>query len=158
MKDKFLTIPSPLQKQILLRLGGGGVGLIMLVLVLAYGGGWRFAIPCIALVAVCLCTAASFYDRCIQEKYVIVEGICSEIDRAPLSRRIKTIYLRNEQHNVKLIGIRKIKNLVNGDTIRVYVADNAAVYEIDGNKVICNYLAVERGTKVQRGKLAQPID
>ena len=147
MKEKFLAIPSPLQKQILLRLGGSGAGLIMLVLVLAYGGGWQFLIPCIALIAICLSTAVSLYDQCIQKKYVIVDGVCAEIDRVPFSRRIKALYLRNDQYSVKLVGIRKIKNLVIGDHIRVYIADTAAVYELDGNQVICNYLAIEKGNK-----------
>lgn len=147
MKDKFLTIPSPLQKQILVRLGGCAAGLAMLALVLAYGGDWHFLIPCFSLIAVCLSTAFSLYDRCIQEKYVIVEGICAEIDRVPFSRRIKALYLRNDQFSIKLVGVRKIKNLVIGDHIRIYVADTAVVYEMDGNQVICNYLAIEKGSK-----------
>lgn len=158
MKEKFLSIPEVLQKQILLRLCGTGVGIVMLVIVLAYGGGWRFLIPCIALSILCFGTAAALYDRCLQGKYVAVAGTCSEIERFPLRRRIKALYLRNELHNIKLVGVRKIRNLIVGDSVTVYVADDAAVYEMDGYHVICNYLAIEKGTKVQRGKSAQPID
>lgn len=158
MKEKFLSIPPSLQKQILLRLGGSGAGVAMLILVLAYGGDWRFLLPCIVLALLCLGLAASLYDRCAQEKYVIVEGTCTEIERAPFSRRIKAVYLRNDQHTVKLVGVRKLKNLIVGDMLNVYVADNTAVYEMDGSKIICSYLAIEKGTKVQRGNLTQPID
>lgn len=158
MKEKFLSIPEVLRKQILLRLGGSGVGIAMLVIVLAYEGDWRFLIPCIALSILCFGATAALYDRCLQGKFVVVTGTCSEIERVPLRRRIKALYLRNELHNIKLVGVRRIKNLVIGDSVTVYIADDSAVYEIDGYQVVCNYLAIEKGTKVQRGKSAQPID
>lgn len=158
MKEKFLSIPEVLRKQILLRLGGTATGMAMLVIILAYRGDWRFLIPCIALSILCCGAAASLYDRCLQGKYVAVTGTCSEIERVPLRRRIKALYLRNDRHNIKLMGVRRIKNLVVGDSVTFYIADDAAVYEIDGYQVVCNYLAIEKGTKVQRGKSAQPID
>lgn len=158
MKEKFLSIPEVMRKQILLRLGGSGVGIAMLLIVLAYEGDWRFLIPCIALSILCFGATAALYDRCLQGKFVVVTGTCSEIERVPLRRRIKALYLRNELHNIKLVGVRRIKNLVIGDSVTVYIADDSAVYEIDGYQVVCNYLAIEKGTKVQRGKSAQPID
>ena len=158
MKEKFLGIPEVLRKQILLRLGGTMAGTAMLVIVLAYRGDLRFLIPCIALSILCFGAAASLYDRCLQCKFVAVTGICSEIERVTLRRRIKALYLRNDHHNIKLMGVRRIKNLVVGDSVTVYIADDAAVYEIDGYQVVCNYLAIEKGTKVQRGKSAQSID
>ena len=99
MKEKFLHIPEALRKQILLRLGGTGIGLVMFFIVLAYRGDWRFLIPCIVLSLICLGAAISLYDRCLQGKFLAVEGTCSEIERTPLRRRIKAIYLRNDQHN-----------------------------------------------------------
>ena len=158
MKEKFLGIPEVLRKQILLRLGGTMAGMAMLVIVLAYRGDWRFLIPCIALSILCFGAAASLYDRCLQCKFVAVTGICSEIERVTLRRRIKALYLRNDHHNIKLMGVRRIRDLVVGDSVTVYMADDAAVYEIDGYQVVCNYLAIEKGTKVQRGKSAQSID
>ena len=158
MKEKFLGIPEVLRKQILLRLGGTMAGMAMLVIVLAYSGDWRFLIPCITLSILCFGAAASLYDRCLQCKFVAVTGICSEIERVTLRRRIKALYLRNDHHNIKLMGVRRIKNLVVGDSVTVYIADDAAVYEIDGYQVVCNYLAIEKGTKVQRGKSTQSID
>lgn len=158
MKEKFLSIPEVLRKQILLRLGGTLAGVAMLVIVLAYRGDWRFLIPCIALSILCFGAAASLYDRCLQGKFVAVTGTCSEIERVPLRRRIKALYLRNDRHYIKLMGVRRIKNLVVGDSVTIYIADDAAVYEIEGYQVVCNYLAIEKRTKVQRGKSAQPID
>ena len=158
MKEKFFSIPVPLQKQILLRMGGCVAGLIMLLLVLAYGGDGRFLIPSVALSVLCFTGAASLFDCCLQQKYVVVEGACIEIERTPLRRRIKAAYLRNDRHSIKLVSIRKMRNLTVGDTVRIYVSEDDPVYEIDGSQVICNYLAIEKGTKVQRGNSPQPID
>lgn len=158
MKEKFLRIPAPLQKQILLRMGGCVAGLIMLLLVLSYGGDWRFLIPCVAFALLCLTGSVSLFDRCLQQKYVVVDGPCTEIERTPLRRRIKAVYLRNDRHSIKLVNVRKMRNLTIGDTVRIYVPEDASVYEIDGSQVICNYLAIEKGTKVQRGNLLESID
>lgn len=144
MKEKFLSIPLPLQKQILLRLGGAGIGVATFLLVLSYRSDWRLLLPCIALIALCAGSSLSLYDRCIQSKYVAVTGCCVEIERAAWRRRTKAIYLRNDQYSIKLAGVRKIKNIIVGDQLMVYIADNTAVYEVDGCQVICNYLAIEK--------------
>ena len=144
MKEKFLSIPLPLQKQILLRLGGAGIGIATLLLVLTYRSDWRLMLPCVALIALCVGSSLSLYDRCIQSKYVAVTGSCVEIEKAAWRRRTKAIYLRNDQYSIKLAGIRKVKNLIVGDQLIVYIADNTTVYEVDGCHVICNYLAIEK--------------
>ena len=59
---------------------------------------------------------------------------------------------------IKLVGARMIKNLIVGDQVTIYIAEDASVYEIDGYQVVCNYLADEKGQKVQRGNLPQSID
>ena len=144
MKEKFLRIPLPLQKQILLRLGGSGIGLATLLLVLSHRSDWRLMLPCIALIVLCVGSSLSLYDRCIQSRYVAVTGSCVEIEKSAWRRRTKAIYLRNDQYSIKLAGVRKIKNLVVGDQLTVYIADNTAVYEVDEYHFICNYLAIEK--------------
>ena len=144
MKEKFLSIPLPLQKQILLRLGGAGIGSVTFLLVLSYRSDWRLMLPCIALIVLCVGSSLSLYDRCIQSRYVAVTGSCVEIEKSAWRRRTKAIYLRNDQYSIKLAGVRKIKNLVVGDQLTVYIADNTAVYAVDEYHVICNYLAIEK--------------
>lgn len=145
MKEKFLRIPESLRKQVLIRCGGCVFGIAMLILVLAYQGDWRFLLPCAILSLVSLGSAASLYDRCVQNRYVVIEGVCTDIEKVALRRRIKAIYVRNDQFDVKLLNTGKIRNLAVGDTVTVYVADNTAVYEVDGSKVICTYLAMKKG-------------
>ena len=149
MKDTFLTFPEPLRKQILLQCTGGGFGIAMFLILLVYGRNWFFLFPCEALVIVSLSGAASLYDRCRQGRYVTIEAACTEITRTPFRRRIKSLYLRSEQHTIKLVGVRNIRGLAVGDTMALYVSDNAAIYEMDGSMVLCSYLAL---SKVQQQK------
>ena len=149
MKDTFLTFPEPLRKRILLQCAGGGFGIAMLLILLVYGRDWHFLFPCAALAIVSLSGAASLYDRCRQGRYVTIEAACTEITRTPFRRRIKSLYLRSEQYTIKLVGVRNIRGLAVGDTMTLYVSDNAAIYEMDGSMVLCSYLAL---SKVQRQK------
>lgn len=144
MKEKFLSIPVPLQKQVLLRLAGAGIGIVTLLLVITGDGDWRFMLPCLILIMLCAGSSAVLYSRCVHSKYVVVTGCCTEIERATWRRRIKAIYLRNDQHSIKLTGVQKTKDVIVGDHLAVYIADNTAVYEVDGYHVICNYLAIEK--------------
>ena len=149
MKDTFLTFPEPLRKRILLQCSGAGLGITMLLILLVYVRDWYFLFPCAALVIVSLSGAASLYDRCRQKRYVTIEAACTEINRMPFRRRIKSLYLRSEQYTIKLVGVRKIRGLAVGDTMTLYVSDNAAIYEMDGSMVLCSYLAL---SKVQQQK------
>lgn len=144
MKEKFMRLPVPLRKQILLRCAGAGLGAAMLLIVLIYSRDWRFMVPCAAVAALCLGSAAFLFDRCVRRKYVVITGICTVIERTPIRRRIKSIYLQTEEHQVRLVGARPIRNLVEGDTLNLYVAENTPVYNMDGCNVICNYITLER--------------
>lgn len=149
MKDTFLTFPEPLRRQIRLQCAVGGFGIAMLLILLVYGRNWYFLFPCAALAIVSLSGAASLYDCCRQGRYVTIEADCTEINRTPFRRRIKSLYLRSEQHTIKLVGVRNIRGLAVGDTMALYVSDNAAIYEMDGSMILCSYLAL---SKVQRQK------
>ena len=93
----------------------------------------------------CLASAGTLFFRCVSGRYVVVEGVCTDIDKTVIRRRIKAIYIRNDQFSIKLVNAKRIRNLSVGDTVTVYVADNSAVYDVDGMKVICYYLAMTKG-------------
>ena len=144
MKEKFLQIPQPLRKQILLRCAGAGIGIGMLLFVLAYSRDWRFFIPCIAVVIISLANAAFLFYRCVQGRYVVIHGECTEIERTGIRKRIKAIYLQTQEHPVKLTGVKAVRNLTVGDSVELYVADNTPVYSMEGWNVICNYITLIR--------------
>ena len=152
MKNAFLQIPRPLQKQILLRALGAVLGLFLFILFLIIYKDWRFWIPCVILSVMCLASAGTLFYRCVFGKYVVVEGVCTDIDKTLIRRRIKAIYIRNDSFLIKIVNAKRIKNLSIGDIVTVYVADNSAVYDVDGMKVICYYLAMTKGERTHEDR------
>lgn len=144
MKETFLKLPAPLRKQILLRLAGAGLGVAMLLLVFVYGGTWQFLLPCIILAVLCLGSAFLLFDRCAKGKYIRIHAICTDMEQTAIRRRIKALYLLSDDHRIRLLGVRPIRNLKIGDVVDLYVAENTAVYETDGHKVICSYITLVR--------------
>ena len=69
----------------------------------------------------------------------------TEIEKTGLRRKVKDIYVKEDQFTVRIVRPSiKLRSLNVGDRITIYLADNAPVYEMDGCKVICNTLAVEK--------------
>ena len=152
MKEQFKCIPKPLQKQILIRIAGAILGLFLFILVLIFYKDWRFWIPCVILSVMCLASAGTLFYRCVFGKYVVVEGVCTDIDKTLIRRRVKAIYIRNDNFSIKIVNAKRIKNLSIGDIVTVYVADNSAVYDVDGMKVICYYLAMTKGERTHEDR------
>lgn len=156
MKEKFLRIPAPLRRQILIRASGCGLGMSMLLMLVACGGSWKFLIPCIVLSVICLESAAALFDRCDRKNYVVITGICTEIEKTSFRRRIKAVCLRSDPYTLRVVCVGNQSSLSIGDTIAVYVSDNTAVYDVDGCKVICTYLALEKITPARIDECSQP--
>ena len=144
MKEKFMQIPQALRTQVWIRCGGAGMGAAMLLMVLIYSTDWRFMVPCAVAVVLCLANAALLYYRCIQGRYVEISGGCTEIERSGIRKKIKAIYLQTPEHTIRIVGIKPIRNLSVGDSLTLYVADNTAVYNMDGCNVICSYIAMTK--------------
>lgn len=145
MKEKFRQFPQVLQKQILIRFMAGIVTLLMLVIIILYSGGLELVFPCIGFSAIFLVSALQMYARCDEKKYVVIRGICTEIEKTGVRRKVKDIYVKEDQFTVRIVRpTMKLRSLNVGDRITIYLADNAPVYEMDGCKVICNSLAVEK--------------
>ena len=146
MKEKFMQIPKPLRKQILLRCAGVGLGAAMLLIVLIYSNDWRFMVPCAVVAVLCLAGAAALYYQCVMGHYVELVGPCTEIERTGIRKRIKAIYLQTQDHTIRVVGIKGIRNLSVGDTVDLFLSEKTPVYDMEGCKVICNYIALARLT------------
>ncbi len=142
MMEKMKTFPSPLQRQILLRCGGVLLGTVLSGAIAILGGIGMPLIPGLLFTLISLLGAWSLYRQCVNHSYVTIEGICTEIERTAIRRRIKTIYLHAQEHDIKLINIRRFRNIYIGATVELYVLERTPVYEADGYKLISNYLAL----------------
>ena len=145
MKEKYLSLPEPLRRQVLFRFSMSLLSLCLLPVAIITGSDWRFCIPFTAL--------AIFFAAngmiLIRGKYIVIEGTCTEVEKTSICKRVKALTLRSEPHTIKLqVGRQRIKSLAVGDTVIVYISPNTAVYDVDGLKQINTYLAIERKGRI----------
>jgi len=141
MKERFRNIPAPLQKQIFFRASGTMIGIA--IMIFAGRGGIVLLLPGIAILLMFLVSACSLTIRCLDEKYIVLKGQCIHIERTPIRKNIKAIYLQAQNHTVKLSS-QIPKRIAVGDSITLYISNDAPAYEQDGCQVLFHILAIGR--------------
>lgn len=147
MKEKFMDLPEALQKQLIIRFGAGSVFLILTILILVLYKDIYLLIPCLVFAAFFYVNGIYVWHTVTGNRYIILEGLCSSVDKTPLRKRVKNIYIETETGTVKIVIRQCIKQMEKGDTVRVYISKNTPVYEHDQCKVLCSYLALEKMRK-----------
>ena len=147
MKEKFMALPEALQKQLIIRFGAGSVFLILTILILVLYKDVYLLIPCLVFAAFFYVNGIYVWHTVTENRYIILEGLCSSVDKTPLRKRVKNIYLETEAGTVKIVIRQCIKQMEKGDNIRVYISKHTPVYEHDQCKVLCSYLALEKMRK-----------
>ena len=146
MKEKFLKIPSVLQKQLLIWFLGGTLSMIILMTSCFFIPDWNLIVPCILFAVACLVSGWVLWEKCVYHKYVVIEGTCTGIERFRFHRYIRAIQILSDDHDIEIVAPGAIKYLAIGDAVSVFVAENVPIYETDGRMVICSILAVTKGT------------
>ena len=145
MIRSFREYPPILQKQILIRLAAGIAAYMMILIMWLCNGGLDLMLPFICFGTVFLINAVQLYARCEVKGYVVIRGICTQVDRTGFRRRLKDIYVQEEQFTVRIVRPAMwISSIHVGDSIMIYLAGNAPVYEMEGCKVVYHPLAMEK--------------
>ena len=142
MLKSFKNFPPLLQKQITIRLIGSVLGLFCVLVILISHGQWQLIFPGLVISLSFFLSASNLFFRCEEKGYIIIRGICNGFERSSVRKRIKAIYLEAEGKSIKILHTNKGRPIKEGDCVVVYVADNASVYDLDGEFVICNVLAI----------------
>lgn len=141
MKERFRNIPAPLQKQILQRAFGMAIGIA--IMVFAGREDIVLLLPGIAALLMFLVSACSLTIRCLDGNYLILRGQCLQIERSFVRKNIKAIYLKVQNHTVKL-RCQIPRRIAVGDQLTIYISNDAPVYEEDGCQVLFHILAIGR--------------
>lgn len=141
MKERFRNIPAPLQKQILQRAFGMAIGIV--IMIFAGQEDIVLLLPGIAALLMFLVSACSLAIQCLEGKYLILKGQCLQIDRSFVRKNIKAIYLKVQNHTVKL-RCQLPRRIAVGDQLTIYISNDAPVYEEDGCQVLFHILAIGR--------------
>lgn len=143
MGEKLQGLPAALQRQILLRLGIGVVSFLLFFVILFLSWDIYLCIPCLILSAFLIVNGGSLFYNCIKGTYVVVQGVCSEIETKGIYKKVKAIYIAADGKQLKIPVRQRIKKLRAGDTVTVYMSNRTPIYE-DGNVfTVCSYHALD---------------
>ena len=143
MREKIEKISPSLQKQIIIRYGAAAVSLLLLVVSLLLAGSLYLSFSLLILFFFWGFSASQLLHKAITDQIVVIRGHCTRVEKTPVRRRIKTLYLRSDPHIVKIQITGKLRNIDKGDIVTVYAADNAPVYENEGCQQLSAYLAID---------------
>lgn len=143
MKEKLSSLPEPIQKQILIRLGFGAVFLLLFVVVLAMSFDWLTVVPFIILALASVLTAIHLFYQALAGNYVVVKGVCEETAVTPLRKRTKSILLKTEEASVRIKLRQRLRKIPVGSNIVLYIAASTPVYERDGEHHLYSYIAID---------------
>lgn len=143
MKEKLNTLPAPLQKQVVFRLGVGMLFLLLMVLIWILFADVYFGLPCLLLSGFLLVNGGHLFYFGSKGRYICICGTCKQIETFGIRKRIKSIEIAFDGHLVRIPIRQRMKRLSIGDTVIVYLSEKAPVYEQDGEYMVCSYYALE---------------
>lgn len=143
MKARFLSLPGALQTQILRRAAACVASVLLFALTLMVYGDLWMCLSFAAFAAVFAAMTALLLRRCLSGQYVAVSGVCLSIERTRLRRRVKSLTIASPPHTVKCLPCGKLSGIAVGNTVTLYVAASAPVYERDGCLLLDGCMAIE---------------
>jgi len=146
LKQQIQSLPEPLQRQIWLRFG---LAAVLLIFGLASAIAWR-DISMLVIIAVAVFSGALGVRLCYRD-YLVITGICSEVDTTVIRKRNKAIVLlasvEGKDTALRIPLRQQFRKLAVGDILDVYVDATAAIYERDGIFQLQSYIAMEKTKK-----------
>lgn len=143
MRDIFSKMPATMTRQILLRSGITLLTFILFVTVTAIFNNIYLYMPCLILFAVMIVNTFALVYNCVKGNYVILEGLCSDVEITKIKRKIKAIELKAQDRVFRFPINKRIGKINLGDTVIVYLSDKTLLYEKDGIFIIYEYYALE---------------
>lgn len=151
MKEKLRELPIAIQKLVIIRYGAAAVSLILLVVSLLMAEDPYLPLSLALICVFFLFSASQLLYLALSGHLIEISGECIKVERIPIRRRPKALYLQIEPQVVRLQITSMQRDVGVGDQVTVYVSDNAPVYENDGCQQLSGYLAIsiQRGHELQ---------
>lgn len=132
IKDRFVKLPEPLQRQLLRLFVSCLIFLVGFIAVML-----AFQNLYLGLSLVLFCLSLGVYTvwlakRLFTGKYIAVSGICRKIERARFKRGGVILYFSSSEHMIKIRCKLSMKALDPGDTLTMYILEHTPVYENEG--------------------------
>ena len=144
IRDRFKAIPNALQRQILRRGLMGCAFLIFTIVFLLLGYDALLVLPGIGFMIFSVASAAWLFYIADRKRYVVVEGVCVEVTKSLLFKRVKTVTLEADNRTLRVQLKQHKRSYKAGARLRLYLQENAKVYERDGVLLIYDYILIEQ--------------
>lgn len=143
MREQLAKLPKAIQKQVMVKLVGGVLFLFLFIVILVCFWDMYFCFPCLLLSGFLFVNGGRLFYNGVSGNYICIEGICKNIEKSGIRKRIRSISLTLEQNRLRIPVWQRMKTLSVGDTVIVYVSDKTPVYEQEDSYIICSYYALE---------------
>jgi len=141
--QKIKSLPEPLQRQILLRFA---LAAALLVLGVASAIAWRDA-SMLFIIAVAVFFAV-LGVRIACRDYIVIAGICGDVDATVIRRRTKAIILctvmNGREIRLRIPLRQQFRKIAAGDVLEVYIDAATQVHEWGGEFRLQGYIAIEK--------------
>lgn len=146
MLRRYLALPSPLRS----RTAGWVLGALCSFCIGVYAlyhAGWMVSLP---MLCICAAMLTGVYTL-LCGRYLKVTGICVKVERNMTHSRPKWIILKNKQCSLRIRLQRRQARVQPGDTVTVYLRENARLYEMDKTYTVYDYIALKAEGVLQDG-------
>ena len=143
IQDHFKRIPAPLQRQILRRGLMGCTFFLLSLIFLLLGYDAVLVLPGFGFMLFCMGNAMRLFYIADGNRYVIVEGICTEVTKSMLFQRAKAVTLEAGGKTLRVQLKQYKRSCKAGTSLRLYIQENTKVYERDGALLLYDYISIE---------------
>ena len=143
MKELWKIAPSALKRQVVQRLVISVLFLVIGIISWVLSKKFIFALPCFIAMTVFCVSGIGVLFLMLNSGYIVLSGVCEQIEQTPIMRRTKALYLATEYGCVKIPIRRNVRKVQIGASVRCYMPYKASVYDYDGLKTVSDYIAIE---------------
>lgn len=144
IQDHFKRIPAPLQRQILRRGLMGCAFFLLSLIFLLLGYDAMLVLPGFGFMLFCMGSAMRLFYIADGNRYVVVEGICTEVTKSMLFQRAKAVTLEAGGKTLRVQLKQYKRSCKAGTSLRLYIQENTKVHERDGALFLYDYVLMEQ--------------
>lgn len=148
MRKIVRQLPTTLRAQVLWRICIGLLAIFLFLVIWISCNEFTFAFPCLILAVFLFVNSGIMLYNIITGSYIRISGKCTAVDLVGLRKRIKSIAVDFDGKRVVLPIKYRIRKIVPGELVTLYLSDRTPVYEQDGAYCIYDYYALALGERV----------
>jgi len=137
-----MKLPQLLKKRIALNILIATLAVVLFFIVIFCFSDVVLALPCLILSVLLIVKTAILFYNCIAGNYLEIKGVCSDVEKTPFRRRVKSITVKAEDKKLKLNAHYSIKNISIGDAITVYISKKSPLYNQNGTYIANEFYGV----------------